>query len=271
MLEQYRINYLLNEETTEELPRPYMGLSQIGDSCHRALQYHHYWGYKITLSNRVKRLFNVGHRQEQIIIDELAKIGIFITDQQEEMVGTAGHWKGHCDGIAIAEIDIEKKFLVEFKTHNQKNFDLVKKKGVRDFSSKHYGQCTAYMGYLGLPYCLYVAYNKNTSELWTEIIMFSDIDFQELKRKEMEVIASDSLLPRIGNGSPAWFECKFCDARKVCFGKEKPPVTCRTCSAVDILPDGIWFCTFHNMQLNKEQQAEACEQYCLADMFEVTK
>jgi len=267
MLEQKHLNRLLNDPETVSLPRPYLGLSQIGEKCHRALQYHHYWAYEITISKRVQRLFKVGHREEQVIIDDLAEIGIFVTDSQEEMTGTAGHWKGHCDGIAIAEVDISQRFLVEFKTHSQKNFDLVKKNGVKKFSSKHYGQCMAYMGYLDLPYCLYVAYNKNTSEDWCEVIMFDEEEFKELKRKEMEVIASDGLLPRIGNGSPAWFECKFCDARKVCFGRELPPITCRSCQHVDIEKDGVWACSLQDCNLSVDDQKAACDEYQLSNIF----
>ena len=34
---------VLNEVTTESLPRDYLGLSSIGTNCYRKLQHDHYW------------------------------------------------------------------------------------------------------------------------------------------------------------------------------------------------------------------------------------
>lgn len=253
--------HALNSEMKTELPRPYMGLSQIGNKCHRALQYYHYWAFTVDISTRVQRLFNFGHRAEPVMISALAEQGIEVTDCQGSIVGTAGHWKGHVDGKILP------KRLFEAKTHNDKSFkDLLKKK-VKDSKPGHYDQMVAYMGYLELDDALYMAENKNDSTYYTEIVPMDHERFKELKRKEFEVISAEALLPKIGSGTAAWFECKFCDARAVCHKGKKPPVTCRSCMFVDVLPDGLWACQKTMSALSVEEQRKACDSYMLGEMF----
>lgn len=265
------VEYRLNHLVVKNLPRDYLGLSQIGNKCHRFLQYYHYWAFESEIDNRISRLFGFGHMMEQQMINDLADIEIFVSGEQKEVVGAGGHWKGHCDGEAISASDIDQKFLVEFKTHNDKNFKALKKDGVRKAYPGHYGQCMSYMGYLELPFCFYLAYNKNDSEYYYEIIYFDEEAFSEYKRKEVEIITSDALLPRIGNNTASWFECKMCDARSTCFGRTAIPITCRTCKNVDVLDEGNWACTikadFINPILSSEEQRAACDEYQLGDMF----
>jgi ribosomal protein S27E len=114
---------------------------------------------------------------------------------------------------------------------------------------------------------------KNDSTYYFEWVPFDAEHAADLKRKQVEVIASDVLLPRIGNNSAQWFECKWCDARHVCFGKKEPRLTCRTCTHVDILPDGVWQCGFEwpggkeHPSLSVEEQESACDKYELGEMF----
>lgn len=251
----------LNDITEESQQRHYLGLSQIGEKCHRKLQYDHYWAYKIEFSARMNRLFQVGHNAEPIMIDDLAKIGITVTDQQLEIIATAGHWKGHIDGIG------NKEFLVEFKTHNDKSFKDLKKKMVKESKPTHYDQMTSYMGYLDLKSALYMAYNKNDSEYYLEWIRFDPEHFKELQRKEMEVISAEELLPRIGTDTPTWFECKFCSANKVCFGIDKIEANCRTCDHVDVLDKGQWHCSLYKKGLSLDDQIAGCNSYTKAKMF----
>jgi len=268
LIPQDEFGFDLNHEITVQPPRDYLGLSQIGHTCHRYLQHYHYWTFTSEISDRLQRLFNVGHMMEPAMIDALSTKGIHVTGEQTGMVGAGGHWKGHCDGIAIAEANPGVQFLVEFKTHNEKSFALLKKNGL-DSKTMHIDQMQAYMGYLKLPYALYMAYSKNTSEYWLKTMQFDEDRFIELKRKEVEIISSDVMLPRIGNGSPSWFECKFCDAREVCFGRKPVEKTCRSCYHVDVLDEGKWSCTHSDKpgSLNSDTQREACGYYDLGGMF----
>jgi hypothetical protein len=260
---------VLNEVTTESLPRDYLGLSSIGTNCYRKLQHDHYWTYKSIHSAQLLRLFGVGHRMEEVIVSDLEKVGIHIVSDQDEVIGFAGHWKGHSDGIAFSENNIDQRFLTEYKTHNDKSFKDLIKKGVLASKPIHYDQVTAYMGYEALPFCLYVAYNKNDSTYFFEVIKFNGERFQELCKKQEEIILATDLLPRVGNDSITWFECKMCDAKQVCHGYKDPEKTCRTCNYVDIEPNGKWSCSFHDKNLTSDDQRKACDYHAYNKMFNI--
>tara|TARA_R110000744_G_C19371578_1_gene562717 strand:- start:19491 stop:20327 length:837 start_codon:yes stop_codon:yes gene_type:complete len=266
--------FILNDKMSElELPRPYLGMSGIGQKCHRKLQYDHYWCYKIAHSARIKRLFQVGHDAEPKLVAEIEQLGYTFHSDQLEVTGTGGHWKGHIDGVFVKLQELPHRdfssheYLAEFKTHNDKSFKDLKKLGVKKSKPLHFDQCTSYSGYLNLEQSKYVAYNKNDSEIYVEDIPFDKERFKELKSKEAEVIMAEVLLPKIGNGTSNWFECKMCDARATCHKGKLPPVTCRTCRWVDVLPDGIWACSKTLSALTVDEQKEACGDYLLGDMF----
>ena len=203
------------------------------------------------------------------MIDDLTRVEIFTKTQQTEVIGAAGHWKGHSDGVAISAADIDQEFLLEFKTHNDKSFKGLQKDGLKKSKPGHYDQIQSYMGYQELPFCFYIAYNKNDSEYWYKIIQFDSERFRELKRKEVEVIASDVLLPRIGTGTASWFECKMCDARDACFRRKPIVKSCRSCKHVDVLDGGNWVCTVNEEPnfLTVQNQRDGCDDYELGDMF----
>ena len=239
---------LMNDTPLMQEKRHYNGLSGIGEKCLRRLQFSHYDCLEVSFSCRMIRLFGVGHRMEDVLIEELSRfLKLSVTDAQRECIGFAGHWKGHIDGIGRFFGDnnfgIEDEFLMEFKTHKASSFAALKKDGVKKTKPLHYGQVTSYMGYFKLPRTLYVGYNKDTSEVYLEWILFDEDDFKENKRKEAEVVMADTLLPRIGNDSPMWFECKLCNALGVCFNKTPIKKSCKNCQHVDILDGGIWECT----------------------------
>jgi hypothetical protein len=273
MIKAEDIAELLNELSVARLPRDYLGLSSIGTKCYRKLQHDHYWTYKSVKNKRVRRLLNFGKMMEPIITADLADIGIYVMGTQDEYVGFAGHWKGHSDGRALVEIAPDKNFLVEFKTHNDKNYQSLVKLAVQKAFPSHYDQMTSYLGYSKLPWCLYIGYNKDDSEYYAEIVLFDEERFIELKRKEQEIILATDLLPKIGNGSETWFECKLCNASAVCHGKEKVEQNCRTCANVDVVNNGQWVCSIGKgkkmspVVLSTEEQIEGCEFYELSAMF----
>ena len=115
---------VLNAKVLPQTPRDYLGLSQVGNPCYRFLQHYHYWTFTSEIDERIQRLFNVGHNAEDSMIADLEKVGILVDSQQESIIGVSGHWKGHTDGTGYNEFE---KFLLEFKTHNDKSFKAVKK------------------------------------------------------------------------------------------------------------------------------------------------
>lgn len=241
---------LVNDTPVKQENRHYNGLSAIGTKCVRRLQYTHYDALDITHSCRMIRLFGVGHTMEPKLRKELTQfLGMVFKGDQDEVIGFAGHWKGHIDGLGMFlrsskfyTFD-DDWFLMEYKTHKASSFAALKKDGVKKSKPMHYSQMTSYMGYKKLGRGLYVGYNKDTSEIYLEWILFDEAEFNENKRKEAETVMADTLLPRIGNDSPMWHECKLCDALSVCFNKEPIKKSCKNCQHVDILDGGVWQCT----------------------------
>lgn len=277
---QNKIQEALTRGEIDQEIREYLGMSMIGHPCLRFLQYYLKMSYKTSISKRIKRLFNVGHDSEPIIIKSLEEIGAIITDTQLELIGFAGHWKGHIDGNVINLPACEKTLhLLEMKTHNDKSFkDLIRNK-VRVSKPMHYAQVQRYMGGQGLKRALYVAMNKNDSTYYTERIYFDQEYYDGLLCKEQAIIFAEELLPRIGTGKITWHECRFCDAKDVCFGLKEPEKNCRTCKFVEMHNKGVWLCarkfgeprgflfTSYIKHMTFIQQKKACDKYELEDML----
>lgn len=255
----------LENGEVENNPRPYLGYSMIGEQCLRYLQYYHRLAYKNTITRRIKRLFNFGKYMENVFYEDLKAVGCKIGDTQTEMVGASGHWKGHCDGTLMQVPGAEKtKHLLECKTHNDDQFKKLQKAGeVRKTHFKHFAQSIMYMGKMKLTRALYLGYNKNDSAYYIERIHFDKEEFEELEFKENAVISNVKLFPRIGNGKETWHECRFCDAKKVCFNKVAIERNCRTCEHVEMHSKGKWLCGVSKIkkELTLDAQMKACPKY----------
>ena len=251
-----------------ELPRHYLGMSQIGEQCVRKLQYYWRWASKIGYSQRVSRIFRTGHLAEDFIIHDIHQVGGEVFGRQDEYVGSGGHWKGHGDGKCKHIPGYEDKvLLLEIKTHNDKSFKGLLRDKVEKSKPMHYAQMQRYMHAEDLELGLYYAYNKNTSEYYVEFIPLDRSFAEELIEKEMTVITSDKIYPRIGNGLPNWHECRFCDFKKVCHGQQDFEQNCRTCRFVDILDEGKWSCTKDNQELDLEFQLKGCDVWELDEEY----
>lgn len=273
-----RINKRLNEQDVISDKRSYLGMSVIGHKCHRYLQFVHYGCFTSVHNERIERLFNDGHSAEPQLVKALAKVGIHVTDQQQKVIGVTGHLQGHHDGRGSWFNDGYQlfscdDFLIEFKTHNQKSFDeLMREAKLIKTKPMHYSQMTAYMGFLGLEKGLYVAKNKNDSRIEVRVIDFDEDHFADLKRKEVEIVTADTLLPRIGNDNPTWFECKMCNAKDVCFGRKSVEHECRTCKHVDVLDGGKWQCGHPTAEAGMDilLSFDPCSCYEVGEMFDCT-
>lgn len=268
---------LLNEGETEGLGRPYLGMSSIGSDCMRKLWYSFHWCSKNKHSARINRIFRDGHDAEEKIINDLKSIGYFVFkvmpdgsevemtgkvgEEQEEIVGFAGHALGHPDGRVRGVIEAPKTdHLLELKTANDKRFKAMREKGIQKSDPVYYAQCQKYMGKLRLTRTLFVAFNKNDGDYYVERIKF-DLDFfEELEEKERNIIMSDAPLKK--EFSPTWFSCKMCNHSEVCHYGGKPEVNCRTCDYSDIEGDGVWTCQYNKSKpLSVDEQRVGCSHH----------
>lgn len=262
-----------------QTPRTYIGYSGIGNHCKRYVHLNFRWAFSAKHPARVQRLFERGEYEEEVVVKDLERIGCKVKNRQTELIGTAGHIFGHIDGEVENVPDAPKtEHLLEVKTCNAKNFALIKKLGLQEFSSAYWWQQHIYMGKRDLKRCLYVITNKDTEERIYLRIHFDKSIYDLAMRAEVDILTAERLFPRIGNNDETWFECKYCNANRMCFGKVKPNENCRTCKHVNI-EDGMydpndpslggkWTCSARNDRLlSPKEQWDGCNLYIMDELF----
>ena len=270
-----KIQHLIDtKNTTEDFPRPYLGMSQIGDSCMRKLWFYFRWVEKSIIDGRVNRIFQTGHESELKMVRDLESIGVetwATLDSQAEFVAVNGHFRGHSDGLARLIPGAEKTtHLLEFKTSSDKYFKIMVKKGVKEAKPTHHAQMVIYAYFSKVTRMLYVVYNKNNSAYYMERL-HADGDYaRDLIRKAEQVITCEDFneFSKIGSGNASYYECKFCDFSDVCHNGKTPVKSCRTCTSANIIDDGKWECNLMKMEISTSQQKITCRNYQILECFE---
>lgn len=198
-----------------------MGGSLLGEECDRRL----YWSYKrpfVVKDARIQRIFDMGNRIEDYILDLLREAGITVYDKDEngEQYGFKDEeLAGHSDGVLVGLPDIDSPALFECKSAKNSTFNQFVKKGVREVNNKYFVQTQVYMKYLNLKYCLFIVMNKDNQELYQEIIKYepqvADIYIQRGKD-----IARAKELPARAYNSSTFFKCRMCEFNEDCWEAE---------------------------------------------------
>lgn len=240
-----------------------VGMSTIGQKCERRLWFAFHWiDHPEVLTNRTEHIFRTGTEAEDFVIRDLERIGIKVTQRQEELWGFGKHAHGFTDGRCINVPEAPKtEHLLEIKTHNDKSFNGVVKKGVKEAKPLHYAQMQRYMLSTKLTRALYIAYNKNTSEYYAERIRFDRSFADDLFRKEREIILAETAPAR--RFEEHYFECKFCPFKAHCYEDAPVNKNCRTCVFADLQDGGKWTCGFNsgNHEIPVEVQETGCHCY----------
>lgn len=243
-----------------ELPRQYLGMSQLNHSCPRYLWYYFRWCFNVYIEKRLQRIYDRGNLEEERVIRDLNVAGCQVTDRQTTLYGFMGHVLGHSDGVVHAIPDAPKTpHLLEIKTMKNSKFNELKKKGMKEANKIYWGQAHTYMGELGLKRAVFIVTNKDTEERYYERVHFDKNLYNDLNDRAMDIIVAEIPPPKIGSAD--WFECKWCDAKEVCHFGKKHFLSCRTCTKVEIRPEGKWYCTKHKHNLGKFAQMEKCGDY----------
>jgi len=243
-----------------ELPRPYLGMSQLGHHCPRFLWYSFRWAFIEAHSSRIKRLFARGHREEPEIVKELEKIGIRCYGDQDEVVTCEGHIKGHRDGACIGVIEAPKtEHLSEFKTASDKKFKEFVKLGCEKANPQYFGQTQSYMKYWKLTRTLFIVVNKNNDEWYIERIRYNKGVADDLDRIGEFIVASKT--PPAKPYGKTFYKCKWCAAKEVCHNGGLPPKTCRTCTRGEPAEAGTWACSLTTTSIPLKVQQSGCSKY----------
>lgn len=249
---------ILNEGLVHQEQRGYMGYSNTGESCQRKIWYSFHWASSDIINQNANRVFDLGHLMEDYIIKDLVKKGFTVFDEQLEVTGSYGHAKGHIDGKVMLPESTDV-YLLEIKTSNALAWNAIVKRGVAKEKPSHYMQMQAYMGKLDLDMALYICYNKNTSEYYTELVPFDKKLYPDIDRKFNSILMSETVPDKIGDRD--YFMCSWCHHKAVCHEDATPNVNCRTCDYVSIEMDGVWSCDKHSKILSNDDQNLGCGSY----------
>lgn len=177
-----------------------------------------------------------------------------------------GHFAGSSDGkvrfppgfiLDNGEPAPEGQGLGECKTHNDKSFKSLKKDGVAKSKPVHYTQMQVYMHYLGLPWALYCAVNKNDDELYFELVYYDRSvaeRFVDFARKVIPL----KYPPRKLSENPSWFECKWCEFHEICHHGGRMEINCRSCAFAEPGQEGSWYCLRWHQTIPKDYIPKAC-------------
>ena len=257
-----------------EPKRGYLGASIIGHPCERYLWYTFRQATKPEIDGRTYRLFETGDLAESRFVADLRAIGCEVhekdpsTGQQFEVSALGGHFSGHMDGCARGIPEAPATWhVLEFKTHNAKSYAKLKKDGVAKSKPQHHAQMQAYMHLTGMTRALYLAVNKDTDELYAERVRYDKAFAVGLMSLAERIITSTTPPDRIAS-RPDWHECKWCDAREVCWGGDKAlpiqSISCRQCcfaTPKTDVPGAVWWCEKRLRALSPNDQDRACDDH----------
>jgi hypothetical protein len=231
------IDQALDAERAQQTPRHYLGASRLGVSCERALQFE-YAGASVDpgrgFSGRTLRIFEVGHVLEDLAVRWLRLAGFELHTRRRDggqfgFSVAGGRIQGHVDGIISdgpAELGLSYPLLFEFKTMNDRNWKACVKSGVAVSKPVYAAQVAIYQAYMepAIPGisdnpALFTAINKDTQELWFELVPFDGGLAQRMSDRAVRVIQATEageLLPRIATDS-SYYECKYCSWATRCW------------------------------------------------------
>lgn len=233
------VDAALQAENATREKRRYLGGSRLGVSCERALQFEYVDAPVDTgaeFPGRTLRIFEVGHALEDLAIRWLRLAGFDLCTRRKEggQFGFSvadGRIQGHLDGViagAPAELGLEFPMLWECKTMNDKHWRDTVKKGVAVTKPVYAAQIATYQAYMepAIPGisanpALFTAINKDTQELWFELVPFDAALAQRMSDRAVKVIQATEAgeqLPRIAT-EPGFYECKYCAWTQRCWSQ----------------------------------------------------
>ena len=231
------IDGALIQERSGQSPRDYLGASRLGVSCERALQYEYTHTSVDTgrdFSGRLLRIFEVGHTLEDLAVRwlRLAGFDLYTRRAQGGQFGfsvAGGRVRGHVDGIlnaGPAVLGLRYPPIWEFKTMNDKAWRETVKHGVSKSKPVYAAQVAIYQAYMeaSIPGvsanpALFTAINKDTQEIWFELLPFDGGLAQRMSDRAVRVITATQaaeILPR-HTTTPTHQECKFCAWQDRCW------------------------------------------------------
>lgn len=219
------IDAILEAETNNQPRRTYIGASGLGD-CARKLWYRYHTDMRETFTANTIRLFNDGHRVEEVMAAHLRKvpgIQLWTHDENGKQFGFVdGPIGGNCDGVILGLIQApttphvweckateEKKFAEFLKLRNEDE-----KTALQKWNPTYYAQAVLYMEKLALDRHYTTVCTpgmRNYTSCRTEA---NPVFARALLEKGKRIAGAKEPPERIGG--PDWYQCKWCAFYDVC-------------------------------------------------------
>ena len=221
------------EQNAKRERRKYLGASSIGDECARKIQYR-YLNYPqdegSEFSAQTLRIFEFGHAIEDYAAKWLRDAGFDLRteDSMGKQFGFSianDEIRGHIDGVICdGPVAMGYPCLWENKSANDKKFNSFVRHGVAKANPTYATQIALYQAYMELTDnpALFTVVNKNTSEIYYELVPFDAGLAQASSDKAVNILTASKagdILPRIAQNRD-FFLCKFCEYRELCWKGE---------------------------------------------------
>jgi hypothetical protein len=197
-------------------PRDYVSASALGRDCLRQIQYDFLAVPKDEgrdFEPRTLRIFDAGHRLEDVVASWLRAGSFDLRTQRSDgrqfgFSALEGRFKGHIDGCLVSgPAPMAYPALWENKALGLASWRDVVKRGLAASKPIYAAQIALYQAYLDLPNpALFTALNRDTWELYCELIPFNAALAQEMSDRAVQVVrASDAeeLAPRAAHDPSA--------------------------------------------------------------------
>jgi hypothetical protein len=259
------------ESANDSRPRPYLGASQIGQPCSRALWFSFRWTTQRHIPAAGLRRIQDGFRGEAVLIDWLRKvpdIELWTVDPENEenqisIVDCGGHFRGHLDGVIQGLKQAPKTPHVwESKICNESKFNklrkLITEKGeknaLKEWDETYYAQAQVYMRGTELTRHYLTVATPGCRDIVSCRTAYNKTDADALIKKAETIIAAERPPLKLSD-NPSWWQCKLCDHTALCHGQAMPAVNCRTCahSTARLNDAHPWTCELNQPAINGDQ------------------
>lgn len=252
-------------------PRPYLGMSAIGDDCERKLWYQFRWAAPVVFDAITHKKFEDGHRTEDLVIARLRRVpGIEIysvdpeTGHQFALSDLGGHFRGHMDFVVKGLIQAPKTWHVgEVKaTEETAKIDKARatygeKDALQQWHPTYYAQAQAYMGYTGMERHYLVAATPGGRHWVSLRTNFAPDEFLRIKAKAARIVFAANQPERLSD-KPDYYKCRWCSFAPQCHEGKASATSCRTCLHVTPEENGTWTCARFKKVLSTSEQREGC-------------
>ena len=251
-------------DETEGEARSYIGASVVGNDCNAYLQFSLRGFDNDPPDPRLKRIFRDGHRIEDAVVKDLrkAKLNVIendpMTGKQHRREWLGGHVVCNADGL-ISD-PAEGDAVLEIKSMNDASWKKFQKSGVKISHRHYYRQMQMLMAMFRIETSFFIAYNKNNSEYWAEVVPFDQSEWDWLYTRMQYVI--DGGGNRIAEEPTDW-RCKGCFKRSVCWDTPDVKPNCRLCKHSAPKSSGEWHCALRDSPCK-----DPCDQF---DVYRPTK